>query len=305
VGSCPQMEEIFSTIRKIAPSDVSVLIQGESGTGKELVARAIHALSLRAGEGFIPINCGAIPENLLESELFGHEKGAFTGAYTQVQGKLEYAHNGTLFLDEIGDLPLNLQVKMLRFLQEKCIQRVGGRDDIPVDARIIAATNIDIEKAISAGKFREDLYYRLGVIMVKVPSLRERGEDVMLLSNLFLKKYSTEFKKNIKGFDQACIEQVTSYNWPGNVRELENRIQRAVIMADSSLIAPQSLGLSMNAAKKGGLFSGKVTLKEAKEQVEKEIISVAMERHKGNIAKAAEDLGISRPTLYDLLKKYT
>ena len=307
IGQCPKMLEVAATIRKVASSDVSVLIMGESGTGKELVSRAIHSMSLRKGEAFIPINCGAIPENLLEPELFGHEKGAFTGAHAQVQGKVEYAHKGTLFLDEIGELPANLQVKILRFLQEKLIQRVGGRDDIAVDARIIAATNVDITKAIQERKFREDLYYRLGVITINLPPLREREGDIMLLSNLFLSKSCEQFGKKIRGFTSEAAKRLESYNWPGNVRELENRVQRAVIMSEGALIGPQDLGFASSA--EGRLKTGTdpndaTTLKDARDRVEKEFVTASIERNRGNIARAAEELGISRPTLYDLMKKH-
>jgi two-component system, NtrC family, response regulator len=305
IGQCAEMGEVFSTIRKIASSDVPVLIQGESGTGKELAAKAIHSMSLRKDQAFIPINCGAIPENLLESELFGHEKGSFTGAYAQVQGKFEYAHKGTLFLDEIGELPPHLQVKLLRFLQEKIIQRVGGREDISVDARIIAATNVDIAKSIQEGKFREDLFYRIGVIMIKLPPLRERNSDILLLSNLFLKRSSNEFSKKIKGFSATAIDHLQNYAWPGNVRELENRIQRAVLIAESSIIEPHDLNFAAKpAGQHAALDTENMTLREVKDKVEKNMIISAVEKHKGNVAKAANELGISRPTLYDLLKKH-
>ncbi len=304
LGQCPQMLDVFATIRKIASSDVPVLIQGESGTGKELVARAIHTMSLRKDRAFIPINCGAIPENLLESEFFGHEKGAFTGALAQVQGKVEYAHKGTLFLDEIGELPSHLQVKLLRFLQEKIIQRVGGRENINVDARIIAATNVDISKSIQEGKFREDLYYRIGVIIIKLPPLRDRGDDIMLMSNLFLKRASNEFSKKIRGFSAASIELLKSYEWPGNVRELENRIQRAVLIAESSIIEPYDLNFAEKPVLQNEPCTGGVTLREVRDRAEKNMISSAIEKHDGNVAKAASDLGVSRPTLYDLMKKH-
>jgi two-component system NtrC family response regulator len=304
IGQCPQMLEVFATIRKIASSDVPVLIHGESGTGKELVARAIHAMSLRKDQAFIPINCGAIPENLLESELFGHEKGAFTGALAQVQGKVEYAHKGTLFLDEIAELPFHLQVKLLRFLQEKIIQRVGGRENINVDARIIAATNVDIVKSIQEGKFREDLYYRIGVIIIKLPPLRERGDDIMLMSNLFLNRASNEFSKKIRGFSAASIALLKSYEWPGNVRELENRIQRAVLIAESSIIEPYDLNFTEKTAVRNEPCAEVETLREVRNKTEKNMIISAIEKHDGNIAKAANDLGVSRPTLYDLIKKH-
>ncbi|HEX8948746.1 MAG TPA: PEP-CTERM-box response regulator transcription factor [Dissulfurispiraceae bacterium] len=304
VGQCPDMLKVFSTIRKVATSDISVLIVGESGTGKELVARAIHSMSLRKGGAFVPINCGAIPENLLESELFGHEKGAFTGAHVQVQGKVEFAHRGTIFLDEIGELPANLQVKLLRFLQEKTIQRVGGREDVHVDARIIAATNIDISKAIQEGKFREDLYYRVGVLVVNLPPLRKRGEDVVLLSNLFLRRFSQEFRKNVRGFSPASIKLLESYEWPGNVRELENRIQRAVIMSEFSLIEPHDLAFTERTWAQKVKVQELTTLKEARDRIEREMAIMSIEKHGGNIARAAEELGVSRPTLYDIMKKH-
>ncbi len=304
VGQCPEMLRVFASIRKVAPSDVSVLVIGESGTGKELVARAIHSLSLRKDAPFVPINCGAIPENLLESELFGHEKGAFTGAYAQVQGKFEYADKGTLFLDEIGELPANLQVKLLRFLQEKTIQRVGGREDIHVDARIIAATNIDMAKAIKEGSFREDLYYRISVITINVPPLRDRDGDIMLLSNLFLKRFGGEFQKQARSFSPSSVEQLESYGWPGNVRELENKIQRAVIMSESARIEPHDLEFEERPVRRRSAYSEGMTLKKARAEVEREMVLSALERHRDNIAKAAIDLGISRPTIYELIKKH-
>ena len=304
VGQCPEMLNVFSTIRKVASSDVSVLIMGESGTGKELVARAIHSKSNRDSRPFVAINCGAIPENLLESELFGHEKGAFTGAHAQVQGKVEYAHNGTLFLDEISELPANLQVKLLRFLQEKTIQRVGGREDITVNARIIAATNADLTKEIEKGRFREDLYYRIGVITIKLPPLRERGDDIMILANLYLRRFSKQFMKKVKGFSHSSIGLLTSYHWPGNVRELENKLQRAVIMSESSTIEPHNLGFAEGPGGERVATIEVATLREARDKVEKDMIISAIQKHGGNIARAAEEMGISRPTLYDLMKKH-
>lgn len=303
-GQCQEMQEVFSTIRKVASSDVPVLVAGESGTGKELVARAIHANSLRREGPFIPINCGAIPENLLESELFGHEKGAFTGAHAQLQGKVEYADMGTLFLDEIGELPANLQVKLLRFLQEKTIQRVGGREDISVDARIVAATNTDITGAIEQGTFREDLYYRVGVININLPPLRERRGDVMLLANLFLGRFGEALGKKVRGFSPLAVERLESYGWPGNVRELENRVQRAVIMCESPSIDTGSLGFAAKTLSQKNQALEPLPLKEAKEGVEREMIVLAIEKHGGNIAKTAETLGVSRPTLYDLMRKH-
>jgi len=304
-GQCRQMQEVFTTIRKVSSSDVSVLVLGESGTGKELVARAIHGESLRAKGPFIPINCGAIPENLLESELFGHEKGAFTGAQSKVHGKVEYAHGGTLFLDEIGELPPPLQVKLLRFLQDGVIQRVGGREDIQVDVRIIAATNVDIEKAIASGAFREDLYYRLGVISIHLPPLRQRQEDIVLLANLFLHRYGESLKKKVRGFNGPALEQLQAYSWPGNVRELENKVKRAIIMADGTLVEPKDLGFAFSGEpKEKAGDTGGMTLKEARDRVERQMVASAIEQQEGNIAKAAETLGISRPTIYDLMKKH-
>ena len=313
-GHCSQMEDIFSMVRKVGSIDVPVLILGESGTGKELIARAIHENSLRKNGPFIPINCGAIPENLLEAELFGHEKGSFTGAESRVQGKVEFAKGGTLFLDEIGDMPLLLQVKLLRFLQEKVIQRVGGREDIEVDARILAATNIDIEEAISKGNFREDLYYRIGVLSAVLPPLRERGDDIALLANLFMRRFANEFKRRVKCFSVASLRFMNTYEWPGNIRKLENRVKRAVIMTESLTIEPWDLGFdkkpatgsedeSLDVNRFEADFSG-MKLKDARSMVEKKMIAEALSINEGNIVQAAQQLGVSRPTMYDLMKKY-
>ncbi len=236
------MQEVFRMIRRVGPSDVPVLITGESGTGKELVARAIHRQSARRERAFVAINCGAIPETLLESELFGYEKGAFTGAAQQRKGRIESAQGGTLFLDEIGDIPLGLQVKLLRFLQDHEIQRLGGKETIAIDARILAATNVDLQKAISEGRFREDLYYRLCVVTIAVPALNERGSDIALLARTFLTKFAEEQKKPLKGFTPQAMEALTAHNWPGNVRELENRIKRAVVMAEGTICDPCEFG---------------------------------------------------------------
>lgn len=310
-GQCPQMEEIFSIIRKVGSIDVPILILGESGTGKELVAQAIHENSLRKKGPFIPINCGAIPENLLEAELFGHEKGSFTGAQARVHGKVEFAHGGTLFLDEIGDMPLLLQVKLLRFLQEKVIQRVGGRENIEVDARIVAATNIDIEEAIKNGNFREDLYYRIGVVTAKLPPLRDRGDDIALLANLFMRRFANEFKRRVKCFSVASLRVLNTYEWPGNIRELENRIKRAVVMTETQTIEPQDLGFAAKNMFEDqdktlcyGIDVSGLKLKEARAVVEKGLLAEALEASQGNVMKAAEILGVSRPTLYDLMKKH-
>ena len=274
IGQCPEMQAVFSTMRKVASSDASVLVQGESGTGKELVARGIHAMSPRKNGPFVAINCGAIPEALLESELFGHEKGAFTGAHAQVQGKVEYARNGTLFLDEIGELPAQLQVKLLRFLQDKTIQRVGGREDVVVNTRILSATNRDLEKETGGGRFREDLYYRLGVVLIKVPPLRERKGDLLVLVTCFLKRYGDSQNKKVKGCSSAAIESMETYAWPGNIRELENKIQRAIILSDGPLIEPRDLGFDEKPVSPRTVNQEVRTLKEAKEKVEKEMAAV-------------------------------
>ena len=298
MGTSTQMQETFAAILRVATTDVPVLIVGESGTGKELTARAIHRLSDRKDGPFIAINCGAIPENLLESELFGHEKGAFTNAHMQRKGRIEGAQGGTLFLDEIGEMPLALQVKLLRFLQERVIERVGGREEIPINVRVLAATNIDLKKAMSENRFREDLYYRLGVVVLTVPPLRDRGGDTALLANLFLQRYATENKKKVVKFSPAALHALVSHTWPGNIRELENRIKRAVIMAEGSQISPVHLEL----AEPADPYSGK-RLKEAREVLERDLVQKALARTKGNLTQAAADLGVSRPTLYELMEK--
>ena len=300
LGASLPMQEVFQTIRKVAMTDVPILILGESGTGKELVAKALHRLSNRRGGPFVVINCGAIPENLLESELFGHEKGAFTGADTRRQGRIEYAEGGTLFLDEIGDLSLSLQVKLLRFLQEYIIERVGGREPIQLDVRVLAATNKDLKQAVEAGQFREDLYFRLGVVTISMPPLRERGDDVYLLSRAFLHHYKGAFKRDIKGFSEDAINALAEHRWPGNVRELENRIKRAVVMTEGEMIIPRDLDLQSTMS----MESPSPSLKEARDKVEKELIQKALLRHGGVVVRAAEGLGITRQTLTDLIKKY-
>lgn len=304
VGACPSMRSVLGLIDKVAASDVPILVSGESGTGKELVARAIHSKSLRRKGPMVCINCGAIPENLIESELFGHEKGAFTGAVSTVQGKVEYASGGTLFLDEIGELPVNLQVKLLRFLQEMVIQRVGGRKDIPVNVRIIAATNIDIAAAIAAGNFREDLYYRIGVVNIHLPPLRDRGGDVRILAEYLLGRICTELGKKLSGFTPEALAFLEGYGWPGNIRELENKLRRAVLLADSNFITPDELGFGQAGNGMEGFSLGDKTLKEARAMLEKKMVLTALARFEGNIVKASEALGISRPTMYDLLKKH-
>ena len=298
LGGSPQMQEVFATVRKVATTEAPVLIVGESGTGKELVAQAIHHLSPRKEGSFIVINCGAIPETLLESELFGHEKGAFTGAHIQRKGRIEAARGGTLFLDEIGELSLALQVKLLRYLQEQVIERIGGREQIRVDARVITATNRDLKQAMKTGTFREDLYFRLAVVCIEMPLLRDREGDIFMLAKGFLNRYAEEAKRRITGFTNQAMRAIENYSWPGNVRELENRIKRAVIMAEGTKICPTDLELGIHHAKDEYL-----NLKEAREAMEKELIQKALARTKDNVTRAAEILGISRPTLYELMEK--
>ena len=298
LGTSARMQEVFATVRKVSSTDVPVLITGESGTGKELVAQAIHRQSHYRNGPFVVINCGAIPENLLESELFGHEKGAYTGAHVQRKGRFELAGGGTLFLDEIGELSLTLQVKLLRFLQEQVIERVGGRDQIRVDVRIVAATNKDLKQAMQEGKFREDLFFRLSVVSIYLPSLKERDDDVLVLAHAFLQRAVRENRKKITGFTQPAIAAIAAYPWPGNVRELENRVKRAVIMAEGRKVKPVDLELEEPA----GRFEG-MTLRSARETLEREMILKVLARQKDNITRAAEELGISRPTLYELMEK--
>lgn len=309
IGQSACMQKIFETIRQVASTDITVLITGESGTGKELVAKAVHDKSLRNKGPFIPINCGAIPETLLESELFGYEKGAFTSAYGLQKGKFEYADKGTLFLDEIGEMSTSLQAKLLRFLQGKKIQRLGGRKDIEIDTRVIAATNIDLNAAMQERKFREDLFFRISVITINVPPLRERGADSKLLANAFLERYKVMFNKKINGFSRSAIYEIERYPWPGNVREMENKLQKAVITSETGMIEPHHMGLGeqfIETESEGQTekrYKG-VTLKEARKRLEIDLLSSVVERHNGNIKKASEELGISRPTLYDLIGKY-
>ena len=299
IGTSPTMEKVFDTIRRVANSDVSVLVVGESGTGKELVARGIHRQSSRNDGPFVAINCGAIPETLLESELFGHEKGAFTGAHMQRCGRVELAQGGTLFLDEIGELSTGLQVKLLRVLQERCVERVGGRVAIPVDARIIAATNLDLQQAMKEGSFREDLYYRLNTVTISVPPLRERGADILMIAKSLLQQYAVEAKRKITGFSKEAVVAIERYGWPGNVRELENRVRRAVTLSDHTRLTPEDLDLEQPSE-----FSAGVTLKEAREAIEKNLIEQTLQKTSGNITKASIILGVSRPTLHDLISRH-
>jgi two-component system NtrC family response regulator len=300
VGTSPEMNAIFAKILKVAPSNVSVLVVGESGTGKELIARSIHNQSDRREEPFIPINCGAIPDTLLEAELFGHEKGAFTGAHVQRKGKVEFANGGTLFLDEIGDIPPTLQVKLLRFIQERTIERIGGRESIEVDVRIIAATHRNLKELLLTGDFREDLYYRLSVVSIEAPPLRSRGNDILLLANYFRNKSCADMKRPMARFDPSAIQALGEHDWPGNIRELENRIKRAVVMSDGPVLGAEDLELPY--ADQGK--AKKQTLKDFRERLERDFICEALVANNWNVALTSEQIGVARPTLYDLINKY-
>jgi two-component system NtrC family response regulator len=301
ITAAPEMARVARTIERVANTNVSVMLLGASGTGKELLARGLHEASDRRGGAFVALNCAAIPETLLEAELFGHEKGAFTGAVRTNEGKIELAHGGTLFLDEVGDIPLPLQVKLLRFLQERTIERIGGRKPIEVDTRIVCATHQDLEAMIAAGTFREDLFYRLAEIVVKVPTLAERPGDAVLLAKAFLARFAREMNPAVKGFAPDALAAIDAWHWPGNVRELENRVKRAAIMADGKLVGAADLDL----APEGEDETGDVlNLKCARERADRTVIRHALARSEGNISNSAKLLGISRPTLYDLLKQY-
>lgn len=285
-------------VEKVGPSEATSLILGESGTGKELFAHALHRLSPRKDKSFIALNCAAIPDNLLESELFGYEKGAFTGAVKQTKGKIETASGGTLFLDEIGDMPMPLQAKILRFLQERVIERLGGRDTIEVDLRIVCATHRNLDQLIKEGGFREDLFFRISEIVIKVPALRERENDKLLLAQTLLHQFSEKNGRSFRGFTEQARAAIDSYEWPGNVRELENRIKRAVILAEDSRISITDLGFD-----DPGESAGSLSLRHAREQAEREVIQRALAVHGNNVTQAAAALGISRPSLYQLVKK--
>ncbi len=297
ITGAPEMLKVARMIERVATADVTVMLLGASGTGKELLARGLHEASLRAGKPFVAINCAAIPENLLESELFGYEKGAYTGAAKTTEGKIELAEGGTLFLDEIGDVPLPLQVKLLRFLQERVIERIGGRRAIPVDVRIVCATHQDLEAMIVAGRFREDLYYRLAEIIVRIPSLAARHGDATLLAHHFLAKFGREHGRTFKGFTPAALAALNDWHWPGNVRELENKLKRAVIMAENPLLDAADLDL-------GGKDAASLNLKFVREDADRKAIRLALARTEGNLSTSSKLLGISRPTLYDLLEQY-
>ena len=297
VTSNPGMLKLCRDIEKLATTNVPVLLLGESGTGKEALAQALHDLGPRKREPFVAINCGAIPENLLESELFGHERGAFTGAVKQSIGKIETAHKGTLFLDEVGDLPHPLQVKLLRFLQDQIVERVGGRQKIQVDVRIVSATNASLEEKIAQGVFRGDLFYRMNAVTVRIPPLRDRGGDTALLANYFLSRFNQEFARNLRGFTDSASAAIAAHAWPGNVRELENRMKRAVVMAERRVIDASDLELAAPAEGPPDL-----DLRAARLRAEREVIHIAWARSNHTLSVAARLLGISRPTLYGLLE---
>lgn len=302
VTAAPEMLKVARTIERVAAADVSVMLLGASGTGKELLARGVHEASRRKNGAFVAINCAAIPENLLESELFGHEKGAFTGAVKTTEGKIELAAGGTLFLDEVGDIPLPLQVKLLRFLQERVIERIGGRKPIAVDTRVVCATHQNLEEMISEGRFREDLYYRLAEIVVRIPTLAERPGDAGLLAKHFLMKFAPTMNPAVKGLAPDALAAIDRWSWPGNVRELENRIKRAVIMADGKLVSAADLDLGKPADNDDEIDM--INLKAVRDIADSRAIRRAIARTEGNISNAAKLLGISRPTLYDLIKQH-
>jgi two-component system NtrC family response regulator len=301
ITGAPEMVKVARTIERIAKTSVSVMLLGASGTGKELLAQGLHEVSDRADGPFVAINCAAIPENLLESELFGHEKGSFTGAVKTTEGKIESAHGGTLFLDEVGDIPLPLQVKLLRFLQERTIERIGGRKAIAVDTRIVCATHQDLAKMIGEGTFREDLFYRLAEIVVRIPGLAERHGDPVLLAKVFLKRFAAEMNPAVTGFAPDALAAIDAHDWPGNVRELENRVKRAVIMADRKLVNAEDLDFAGDGEAGDSQL---LNLKAAREQTDRRVIRHALARSEGNISSTAKLLGISRPTLYDLMRQY-
>jgi len=296
VGVCKQMEKVFDTIRRVSATNATVWLQGDTGTGKELVAKAIHYNSLRKDKAFVPVDCTTIPEDLLESELFGHEKGAFTGASALRTGKLEMADGGTLFFDEIAELKPELQMKLLRFLQERYIERVGGRKPIPLDVRVITATSRNIKAELGQSNFREDLYYRLSVVSIQLPPLRKRGDDWKILAHHFLNKFSAEENKKLRGFSDDALEAMKNYNWPGNIRQLENMVKRAVIMACDKFITPVDMGLKN--------INIDLNLEEARNKLEQEYIIEALTRNNGNVTHAAAELNITRQSFYDLLKKH-
>lgn len=300
IASSGSMLKACRTVEKVAPTDVTTLILGESGTGKEVMAKALHELSPRNKKKFLAINCAAIPENLLESELFGYEKGAFTGAAKQTPGKIEYADGGTFFLDEVGDLPLSLQAKLLRFMQERIIERVGGREEIPVDVRVICATHRDLPSLIKTGDFREDLYYRISEITINIPPLRDREGDAVLLARVFLERFCAQQGRSLRGFSPDALQAIEAHSWPGNVREMENRLKRAVIMAEGKQVTAEDLELLPGEEGE----REPLNLREVREKAERQAITRAFSHSGDNVSRAAELLGITRPTLYSLINKY-
>ncbi|MBK1672853.1 PEP-CTERM-box response regulator transcription factor [Ectothiorhodospira shaposhnikovii] len=299
VAASPEMLKVCRTVEKVAPTDATTLLLGDSGTGKEVVAQALHGLSRRKQGPFVAINCAAIPENLLESELFGYEKGAFTGAVKQTRGKIEYADGGTLFLDEVGDLPMPLQAKLLRFLQERVIERIGGRGEIPVDVRVVCATHQDLSTLIDEDRFREDLFYRISEITIHIPALKDRTGDAHLLARVLLERFAGKQGRTMRGFSQDAQSAIERHDWPGNVRELENRIKRAVIMAEGNQVTAEDLELSAD-----GEDPLMLNLRRVRDEAEGKAVRRTLQMVGGNISRAAELLGVSRPTLYDLLKKH-
>jgi two-component system, NtrC family, response regulator len=299
IAASPEMLDVLRDVEKIAPADVTVLLLGESGTGKELLAQAIHRLSRRSAAPFVPINCAAIPETLLESELFGYEKGAFTGAAKQSIGRVESAHRGTLFLDEIGDVPLAVQVKLLRFLQNQIVERIGGRKPVQVDVRIVCATNQGLDRMMVEGRFREDLFYRLNEVAIRVPPLRDRQGDTIVLANYFLRRFAAEQGRTVHGFGPAALAALADHPWPGNVRELENRVKRAIVMSEGSLISAADLDLTAPPDDMATL-----DIRAARARAEREVIQMALAQTGSNLSKAAKLLGVSRPTLYDLMQQH-
>jgi DNA-binding NtrC family response regulator len=304
IGACPAMLQIFHLIRKVAVSNFPVLITGASGTGKEMVAQAIHQRSTRAKGPFVVVNCAAIPRGLLESELYGHERGAFTGACRTVLGKVELAHRGTLFLDEVGELSLYMQAKLLRFLQEFTFERVGSQRSKGVDVRVISATNANFPKKIAAGSFREDLYYRLDVINMKLPDLKNRGDDVLILANIFLRRYAMETSKQLEGFSPEAEQEMLHYHWPGNIRELINYVRRAVVMAEEPWITSQDLGLPQPGANARSENGRNLGLKEAKDHFEARLVAQTLANCRGNVQLAGQALKTSRSTIYHLISKH-
>lgn len=301
IGSSESIERLRTMVQRIAPTEITALLLGESGTGKEVTAKAVHRVSNRKDKPFIAINCASIPENLLESELFGFEKGAFTGAHKTTMGKIECAQGGTLFLDEIGDMPFNLQAKLLRFLQEKVIERLGGRQEIPVDVRVVCATNQNLEDMVANKEFREDLFYRITEITLNIPPLRDRDEDVLILANFFLQQYATEYKRNVKSFSDDGLQALKNHRWPGNIRELQNKVKSSVIMTTGTQVTAFDLGFY---DQENAEYELSLNLRTVRESAETIAIQKAYALTEGNMSKTAELLGITRPTLYSLIEKY-